>query len=167
MFIDIPRFSTIMLKDILIIGQQKSSKWDDVYFQIFDCLDLDHCIKVKILLNRVIIKNKAIKNDEFFFLFRVKPVQSLFSGIVKMSANMTDSHGGEIQNIGRASQCLIQPSDQDLCKDRSPKNVNNGKKLRETVSILDDLIDVGINEDFAPFTFLGRSEESNSDLGKV
>ena len=110
----------------------------------------------------------AIKNDEFvFFLFRVKPVQSLFSGIVKMSANMTDSHGGEIQNIGRASQCLIQPSDQDLCKDRSPKNVNNGKKLRETVSILDDLIDVGINEDFAPFTFLGRSEESNSDLGKV
>ena len=88
------------------------------------------------------------------FVFRVKPVQSLFNGVVKMSANMSDA--GEIQNGGsHRSQCLIQPSDQDQC-DQNSRFKNSKSNFGQSLSILDELIELGNNEDFAPFTRLSR-----------
>ena len=88
----------------------------------------------------------AIKNDEFAG-FRVKPVQSLFNGIVKMSANMSDV---EVRHGSSRSQCLIQPSDQEQC-DEDLKSKLPSHRPGETLSILDELLELGNNGDFAPF----------------
>ena len=81
-------------------------------------------------------------------------MQSLFNGIVKMSANITGLSGEGVGGGAKASQlqCLLQPNNaQSECLE-SGDNADH--------SILTDLLQLGINEDMEPYTRLALEEEN-------
>lgn len=101
-------------------------------------------------------------NDELslsLLPFRVKPLQSLFNGVVKMSANMTANSSTSPE----PRQCQLRPLVLENNENISEKCGGDEKDESEE-SILDNLTRLGINEDFAPYTGLTASadEENNA-----
>ena len=79
-------------------------------------------------------------------------MQSLFNGIVKMSANITGLSEGVVGGTKNQLQCLLQPNNaQSECLE-SGDNADH--------SILTDLLQLGINEDMEPYTRLALEEEN-------
>ena len=78
-------------------------------------------------------------------------MQSLFNGIVKMSANISGLNG---EGGSKASQlqCLLQPNNAQAECLESGDNADH--------SILTDLLQLGINEDMEPYTRLALEEEN-------
>ena len=90
-------------------------------------------------------------------------MQSLFNGVVKMSANITGFINGLQAKRGSGpSQCLLQPNNaQAECLE------SGGSGDNADHSILTDLLQLGINEDMEPYTRLALEEENELESSEV
>ena len=92
--------------------------------------------------------SKVLNLNNSVFFIRVKPLQSLFNGVVKMSANMSLGFVNE-------QKCLLQPDSHSGCDIDLDENYFNRK-----TNILGDLLQLGANEDLSPYTRLAVEEEN-------
>jgi hypothetical protein len=91
------------------------------------------------------------------FFCRVKPLQSLFNGLVKMSTNMSDAD--EISHGHSQQQCLVQPSGGDQC-DTNVEGLAGSDDLNRREMILPALLQIGANKDLSLYTRLDVEEEN-------